>query len=102
MVEVLLADIAFGQSLIALAQVAGKGCGSISVHPVVEQLDLIERGPHVFAAERRVRKKVCKRLDRLYELDVVFREGIVPVDDQERMRYHTPPDDFGNSYADDI
>ena len=102
MVEVLLADIAFGQSLIALAQVAGKGCGSISVHPDVEQLDLIERGPHLFAAERRVRKKVCKRLDRLFEVDVVFPEGIVPVDDQERMSYHIPPDDIGNIDAEHI
>ena len=58
------------------------------MHPAVEPLDLIQGGPHLRPAERRVVEIVDEILDRLLEVDVVFPEGVVAVDDQDLPRGH--------------
>ena len=86
-------DFSLGQSLIGFAQVASKGGGAIAMDAAVEPLDFVEGGTHLLPAERRVREKVDEVLDGLLEVDVVFPQGVVAVDDQDLPAPHRCSED---------
>ena len=86
MIEVIRVQLALGEALVGFAQVSGEGDGAVAVDPAVESLDLIQGGAHLFPAERRVVEKVDEVLDRLLEVNVVFPERVIAVEDQDRHR----------------
>src|ERR1700736_707428 len=88
MLEVVRAQLAFGEAFVGLAQVTGERRRAVAVHPAIEALDLIQRGAHLLATERRVVEEIDEVLDRLLEGDVVFPERVIAVDDQDLMVGH--------------
>ena len=58
------------------------------MHPAIQPFDFIERDPHLFTAQCGVGQEIDEVLNRLFEVDVVFPEGVVTVDDQDGLVRH--------------
>src|SRR5579883_869578 len=81
--QVLVANVALGQAPVALAQIAGKIERAVAVDARVGGLDLIQHVAHLGGSERRVIEELHELLEGTLEVDIVFPERVVGVDDQK-------------------
>src|SRR5258708_2729838 len=68
--------------LVALAQVAGEVQRAVAVDLVVDPLNLIQHVAHFARRELGVAQEIRELFKRALEVDVVFPQGIVGVEDQ--------------------
>jgi hypothetical protein len=80
--QVVLFHGAFGQPQIALAQIAPEVDRAVAVNPGVIDLDFIQNPANLVRSERGMVQVIAELVERLFEIDVVFPERVVGVEDE--------------------
>ena len=76
----MFADLALGQMFEALRQVAREVGGPVAVDFDVGALDLVEHRPNLWRAHGRVIEIIDELVKRFLEVDVVFPERVIGID----------------------
>ena len=76
-------NVALRQVLVALAQVPAEVQRPVAVNPRVGALDLIQHVAHLLCRHRRVRQEFEEFVEGALEVDVVFPERVVGIDDEK-------------------
>jgi hypothetical protein len=80
---------ALGKLRIALAKIPAEVRRAIAVDLRVDALDVVQHIPHLLRRHRRMREEAGELIERALEVDVVFPERVVSVDD-EVLACHAP------------
>ena len=80
--QVVFRYVPLAQPLVAFGHVAPEIERPVPVNLAVRQLDLVEYRPYLAGAQRRVIEERGELVESLFEVDVVFPQRVIGVDDQ--------------------
>src|SRR5260370_4958839 len=83
MFDILRPQVSLGEPLVGFLQVFREARRPVPMPAHIHPLDFIESASHLLPGHRRVSQEIDERLDRLLEVDVVFPERVVAVDQKE-------------------